>query len=234
MRPSLNLALLFPLVALVATLLGACSGPLVTYKFPQRKYQPARYAQDAASDSGLLWGETTSNVFEDARSRGLGDVVIVSIEEAADANGGASTKTSRKSNVEGGINNFMGAVEKFAKKHPNLDTSAMVKAMFSSSFEGDGETKRQGSLNATIPCQVKQVMPNGDLFIEGTKAIQINAEETHLYLSGVVRPFDIDMANTVSSGRILDARIDFSGRGVVSDKQRPGLLHRGLDHVFPF
>jgi flagellar L-ring protein precursor FlgH len=229
-----RLALIVPLVALIATLLGACSGPLVQYKFPTRKYQPARYAQDAASDSGLLWGETTSNVFEDARSRGLGDLVIVSIEEAADAVGGASTKTSRKSSIEGGINNFMGVVEKFAKKHPGIDTSALVKAMFSSSFEGDGETSRQGSLTATIPCQVKQVLPNGDLFIEGTKAIQINAEETHLYLSGVVRPFDIDMANTVSSGRILDARIDFSGRGVVSDKQRPGLLHRGLDHVFPF
>ena len=55
----------------------------------------------------------------------------------------------------------------------------------------------------------------------------------HLYLSGVVRPFDIDMANQVESGRILDARIDFSGRGVVSDKQRPGILHRALDHAWP-
>ena len=135
----MRLGLLVPLLALVATLLGACSGPLVTYKFPTRKYQPARYASDAASDSGLLWGETTSNVFEDARSRGLGDLVIVSIEEAADAVGGASTKTSRKSTIEGGINNFMGLVEKFAKKHPGIDTSALVKAMFSSSFEGDGD-----------------------------------------------------------------------------------------------
>ena len=56
----------------------------------------------------------------------------------------------------------------------------------------------------------------------------------HLYLSGVVRPYDIDMANTVSSSRVLDARIDFSGRGVVSDKQGPGMLHRGMDTVWPF
>lgn len=230
----MNLRWWVPILTLVAVVLGACSGPLVQYKFPERNYEPGKYAGDVAGDTGLLWGEHTANVLEDARSRRLGDLVIVRIEEAADAVGGASTKTSRKSSIEGGINNFMGVVEKFAKSHPNVDTSAMVKALFESSFEGTGETSRQGALTAMIPCQVKHVLPNGDLFIEGTKAIQINAEETHLYLSGVVRPFDIDMANTVASGRILDARIDFSGRGVVSDKQRPGLLHRGLDHVFPF
>lgn len=221
------------LLLLLATLVG-CAGPLTTYKFPKRDYKPGRYGADVASDTGLLWGEHTANVLEDARSRRMGDLVIVRIEESADAVDKASTKTSRKSNIEGGVSNFLGVVEKFAKKHPKVDTSAMVKAMFESSFQGDGETTRQGNLTATIPCQVKNVLPNGDLFIEGTKAIQINAEETHLYLSGVVRPFDIDMANTVASSRILDARIDFSGRGVVSDKQRPGLLHRGLDHVFPF
>lgn len=223
------------IVALASLVVAAgCSGPLVQYKFPTRDYKPGRYGADVASDTGLLWGEHTASVFEDARSRRLGDLVIVRIEESADAVDKATTKTSRKSSMEGGVSNFLGVVEKFAKSHPNLDTSAMVKAMFESSFQGDGETTRQGTLTATIPCQVKNVLPNGDLFIEGTKAIQVNAEETHLYLSGVVRPFDIDMANTVASGRILDARIDFSGRGVVSDKQRPGLLHRGLDHAFPF
>lgn len=230
----MSVRLLVTLVALVAVFLGGCSGPIIQYKFPTRDYKPAKYAGDVAGDNGLLWGEHTPNVLEDARSRRLGDLVIVSIEEAADAVGNASTKTSRKSSIQGGVNNFMGLVEKFSKKNPGVDTSALVKAMFESSFQGDGETKRQGALTAMIPCQVKHVLPNGDLFIEGTKAIQINAEETHLYLSGVVRPFDIDMANTVASSRILDARIDFSGRGVVSDKQRPGLLHRGLDHVFPF
>jgi flagellar L-ring protein precursor FlgH len=213
--------------------LPACSGPLTTYKFPTRNYAAGKYASDGAGDEGLLWGESTANVLEDARSRNLGDLVLVRIEESADAVGNATTKTSKKSSVSAGVNNFVGLIEKFAKRHPGVDTQALVKSVFESSFEGDGETKRQGALTAMIPCQVKQVLPNGDLFIEGTKAIQINAEETHLYLSGVVRPFDIDMSNTVASTRILDARIDFSGRGVVSDKQRPGLLHRALDHAWP-
>lgn len=220
------------LLAALAIATG-CAGPITNYKFPTREYKPGNYAGEGAGENGLLWGESTANVLEDARSRRLGDLVLVRIEESADAVGNATTKTSKKSSVSGGVNNFVGVLEKFAKRHPNVDTSALVKAVFESSFEGDGSTKRTGTLTAMIPCQVKQVLPNGDLFIEGTKTIQINAEETHLYLSGVVRPFDIDMTNTIPSGRILDARIDFSGRGVVSDKQKPGLLHRALDHAWP-
>jgi flagellar L-ring protein FlgH len=221
------------LALLLCAMVAGCAGPITTYKFPTREYKHGDYANESSGENGLLWSESTANVLEDARSRRLGDLVLVRIEESADAVGNATTKTSRKSTISGGINNFIGVIEKFAKRHPNLDTSAMVKSLFESSFEGDGSTKRTGTLTATIPCQVKQVLPNGDLFIEGTKTIQINAEEIHLYLSGVVRPFDIDKSNAIPSERILDARIDFSGRGVVSDKQKPGLLHRGLDHAWP-
>lgn len=210
-----------------------CAGPITTYKFPQRQYQPGNYDVDAATESGLLWGEHTSDVIEDNRSRRLGDLVIVKIEEAADANDSASTSASKKSSMKAGISNFFGLIEAFAKKHPNVDASALISALYESSFQGEGETKRSGSLAAMIPCQVKKVLPNGDLFIEGTKTIQINAEETHLYLSGVVRPYDIDMGNTVSSSRVLDARIDFSGRGAISDTQSPGLLHRGMNLAWP-
>lgn len=210
-----------------------CAGPITRYKFPEREYVPGEYAVDEATQNGLLWGEHTPNVIEDNRSRRLGDLVIVRIEEEADAADSATTKTSKKSEVSGGVSNFFGLIEKLSEKYPSLDTSSLVSALYQSSFEGDGETTRAGNLSATIPCQVKQVMPNGDLFIEGTKSIQINHEETHLYLSGVVRPYDIDMANTVSSQRVLDARIDFSGRGVISDKQSPGLLHRGMDLAWP-
>lgn len=223
--------LLFPCLAAFA--LSGCAGPVTSYKFPQRNYVPGEYAVDEATQNGLLWGEHTPNVIEDNRSRRLGDLVIVKIQEEADAQDSAKTKTSKKSEVTGGVSNFFGLIEKLAEKYPSLDTSSLVSAMFESSFAGEGETSRTGNLTATIPCQVKQVLPNGDLFIEGTKTIQINHEETHLYLSGVVRPYDIDMANTVSSQRVLDARIDFSGRGVISDKQSPGLLHRGMDLAWP-
>ncbi len=212
---------------------AACAGPVTTYKFPKRNYVPGEYDVDQADATGLLWGATTPNIVEDLRSRRLGDLVIVRIEESADASDQATTKTSSESDIEAGISNFFGAVEAFAARHPKVDKDALIKALYKTSFKGDGKTTRKGTLKATIACQVKKVLPNGDLFIEGTKTIQINAEETHLYLSGVVRPYDIDMSNTVSSSRVLDPRIDLSGRGVVSDKQRPGFLHRGIDAAWP-
>ena len=222
------------LVVAALWLASGCAGPVKTFEFPQRSYTPSDYAVDVSSKTGLLWGANTPLVIEDNRSRHLGDIVIVSIAESANASEEASTTTSTQSSVEAGFENFFGLVEAYAAKNPNFDKAALIKAMMKNSFQGDGETTRAGNLTATITCQVKQVLPNGDLFIEGGKTIQINREETHLYLSGVVRPYDIDMANTVSSARVLDARIDFSGRGVVSDKQGPGMLHRGMDTVWPF
>ena len=226
--------LLWLAVCSLVWLVAGCAGPVKAYEFPQRNYTPSDYAVDASSQTGLLWGENTPLVIEDNRSRRLGDIVLVRIAESANATEEATTTTSTQSSVEAGFENFFGLIEAYAAKNPNFNKAALIKALMKNAYKGDGETTRAGNLTATITCQVKQVLPNGDLFIEGGKTIQINREETHLYLSGVVRPYDIDMMNTVSSARVLDARIDFSGRGVVSDKQGPGMLHRGMDTVWPF
>lgn len=222
------------ILAGIAAMLMGCAGPIKAYTFPRRDYQPSDYDVDASTEQGLLWGENTQISTEDNRSRRLGDIVVVAVQEAADASESASTDTSKDSSVTAGLDNFLGLIEKWASKHPDIDKSSLVKAVYNSSFSGSGSTQRKDSLNATIPCQVRRVLPNGDLFIEGGKTIQVNREETHLYLSGVVRPYDIDMTNTVPSGRVLDARIDFSGRGVISDKQGPGLGTRAVDSLWPF
>jgi flagellar L-ring protein precursor FlgH len=222
------------LFALLFAALSGCAGPATAYKFPERKYVPSAYKKDVAQSNGLLWGEDTQSATEDNRSRELGDIVVVRIEEAADASKAASTDTARETSVDAGIDNLLGLVEKWASDKKSVDKSALIKALYRSGSKGSGQTNRRDTLTAMIPCQVKQVMPNGDLFVVGTKTILINREETNLYLSGVVRPYDIDMRNMVSSTRILDARIDFSGRGVISDKQGPGLLQRGADTLWPF
>ncbi|MEO8877789.1 MAG: flagellar basal body L-ring protein FlgH, partial [Polyangiaceae bacterium] len=77
-------------------------------------------------------------------------------------------------------------------------------------------------------------MPNGDLFLEGTKVVLINNEEYHLYVSGLVRPTDIAQDNTVASTRIADAQIEFTGRGDIADQQRKGWGARLLDTLNPF
>jgi flagellar L-ring protein precursor FlgH len=81
---------------------------------------------------------------------------------------------------------------------------------------------------------VTKVLPNGNLFIEGHRVILVNAEEQHFYISGVVRPIDIDQENSVKSAMVADAEIEFVGRGVLTDNQRQGWLSRFLSWVWPF
>ena len=81
--------------------------------------------------------------------------------------------------------------------------------------------------------RVVREMPNGDLFVEGTKVVLINNEEYHLYISGLVRPTDIAQDNSIASTVIADAQIEFTGRGDVADQNRKGWLARLLDSLNP-
>jgi flagellar L-ring protein precursor FlgH len=82
--------------------------------------------------------------------------------------------------------------------------------------------------------RVRKVLPNGDLYAEGTKVVMVGAEEHHVYISGVIRPQDIALDGTVSSGRVADAEIEFTGRGDINDTQRPGWLSRLFKKLWPF
>jgi flagellar L-ring protein precursor FlgH len=103
-----------------------------------------------------------------------------------------------------------------------------------SSFDANGSTGRTERLTATVPALVRKVLPNGNLFIEGHRVVLVNNEEHHFYISGVVRPIDIDQENSVKSSMIADAEIEFTGRGVVSEAQERGWLPKYLGWLWPF
>lgn len=86
----------------------------------------------------------------------------------------------------------------------------------------------------TLTCKVVEVRPNGNLVILGWKEVRSNKETQYLSLSGMVRPQDIKSNNTIPSDLIAEARIEYTGSGVVADKQAPGYGVRALDHVWPF
>jgi flagellar L-ring protein precursor FlgH len=120
------------------------------------------------------------------------------------------------------------------KSYPNVDPADLLKMASSYEFNGDGQTKRAGKLKGSIAVRVKQTLPNGDLFVEGTKVVMINHEEYHLYISGVVRPADIEGDNSVSSSLVADARVEFTGRGDINDQVERGWLNKILDFISPF
>ena len=112
--------------------------------------------------------------------------------------------------------------------------AASVKGGMKSDFEGDGSTTRSGDLTAFITCRVTEVMPNGNLRIVGTREVMVNHENQVIILSGTIRPRDIASDNIIRSIFVSDAKIAYSGSGVIDDRQRPGWLANFLDTVWPF
>lgn len=219
-------------VMLAAT---ACTTHVRPYKPKVRNYRPDQYDKTADQRlDGSLWSDSTDTLFTHRRSARIGDVITVVIHESANAQQGAGTDTSRKSDMNMGISAFGTAVKQLQAAYPNLDMSKLLAAGYQNDFSGQGQTSSSGSLNATLTARIKNVMPNGDFYIEGNKVVMVNEEESHLYFSGVVRPSDIQADNTIASNLIADAQVEYTGRGPVADKQRPGWFSRFVDWITPF
>ena len=101
-------------------------------------------------------------------------------------------------------------------------------------INGDGETTRDNTMTATISARVIDVTMDGNMVIQGYREVKTNNETQHIILSGIIRPQDISSDNSVLSSYIADARIEYSGTGVLTDKQRPGWFARVFDVVWPF
>ena len=217
-------------------LLAACATPeqpLVAIREPLEEIQPAEEPQ---KEAGSLWQETNSSMFSDRKARDIGDIVTVIISEQASASKEATTSSSRSSNMSASIPNFFGVESDklWANAHNPVDLQNIVNADFSNGFDGNGSTTRKEDLSAFLTTQVVGRYPNGQLKIRGGKEVMVNNEMQIIYLTGIIRPVDITSANTVNSTKILNARISYTGKGAISDKQRPGWAMRVLDNVWPF
>ena len=229
---------LFLLTAIALGELAACGPNHIRPFTPRnRKYEAGEYAvtqKSAKPSEGSIYTEAVAGFLEDTRAVRVGDVVFVRIDEQADAQGGASTKLTKDTNRSANLDALLGLVPAIQKAYPNIDPQQLVALAANSDFSGDGQTSRKGKLKGSIAVRVKKELPNGDLFIEGTKVVMINHEEYHLYVSGVVRPSDIGMDNAIKSSLIADAQVEFTGRGDVADQVERGWLTKILDSINPF
>ena len=117
-------------------------------------------------------------------------------------------------------------------KEANL--SKLIDASASSKFDGSGSTSRKETLSATISAKVVDVLPNGNLKIEGRRNVKVNNEDQIVTVRGTIRQRDISAENTINSIFIADAQISYSGEGIISDRQKPGWLMNLVDLLWPF
>ncbi len=234
----------------VAALIGCATYPVasVTVAPPPPAPETAGPVTAVRADyqENSLWQASNglSGLFLDTKARNLGDIVTIEIAESSKATNKANTETGRDSSLSAGIDSLFGienwwqdkALRALGTNMPKVNPfgAASVSGNMTSDFKGDGTTSRSGDLTAFITCRVTEVLPNGNLRIVGTREILVNHENQVIVLSGVIRPRDINDQNIIASRFIADAKIAYSGSGIIDDRQRPGWLANILDVVWPF
>jgi flagellar L-ring protein precursor FlgH len=233
--PRMWLAAAASLLALaLATLASGCASHIAPYKPKKRHFDPGSYGPQPASAPGSLYASGNAGMFEDRVATRIGDMLVIRIDERESALRDATSKLEKKNQTEYGVPASLGLLTALQAKHPDLDPAKLFGSNSDSKFNGSGKLEREGRLNATLPVRVRQILPNGDFFVEGTKVVMVDAEEHHIYVSGVVRAADIAEDNSVPSSRVGDAEIEYAGRGDVSDQQRQGWFSRVLGKIWPF
>ena len=224
--------------ALGGLFLAGCVKHIEPYTPKRRHYElPVPHsAYDAGRQTGSLFDPNGVGVrlTTDARAQAVNDVVIVVIDEQATAQRDTATSTNRSDEQTAQLNSFLNVIAKLEETYPSFNGANALSVVSESSFAGAGSTSRSDRLQATVPAMVRQVLPNGALFIEGHRVVLVNKEEHHFYISGVIRPEDIDGQGQVSSSRMADAQIEFTGRGDISSGSSKGWASRVLDVIWPF
>ncbi len=173
-----------------------------------------------------------SHMYADRKARRVGDIITVTISETATSAKSAQTTTKKSSSASGSASVSM----PMNGRSFNWGSTAVpaYQLAAASAFDGGGTTANSDQFTANISVTVRDVMPNGNLLIEGTRNVVIRDDRVTIVLSGMVRPEDIDMNNTVLSTMIADAAIRYSSSGTLANSQEKGFLFRMIDWINPF
>jgi flagellar L-ring protein precursor FlgH len=169
-------------------------------------------------------------LFADLKARRVGDILTIKLNESTAASKNAVTKTTKTTAVANTGPTIFGKTITAAGV-PILNTSMNG----SNSFDGEGASTQSNSLAGSLTVTVTDVQANGNLVVQGDKTLKLNQGEEFVHIAGVIRPADIATDNTVTSDRVADAHISYSGKGVVDSSNRVGWLARFFNSPFaPF
>jgi flagellar L-ring protein precursor FlgH len=173
--------------------------------------------------------------FRDPRAAKAGDILTVAIEIGDEASLANTTTRTRSAAESADLTSFLGLESKLNKILPDaVDPADLVGGGSDSSSTGTGTVNRSESIKLTVAAVVVDVLPNGNLVIQGRQEVRVNFEVRELTISGIVRPEDISNANTINQTQIVEARISYGGRGQITDVQQPRYGQQLCDLVFPF
>ena len=196
-------------------------------QMPMPTPQPVTYNPNS------LWRNGSRAFFKDQRAHQVGDLMTVKVRITDSATVQNETQRSRTSGENSGITDFIGA-----KTIPNPAKAVLpgriLTADSTSASDGKGSINRIDTVVTNVAAVVTQVLPNGNMVIEGKQEIRVNFEIRELIVAGIVRPEDIESDNTLDSTKIAEARIAYGGRGQLTDVQQQRYGQQLVDIVLPF
>src|SRR5437879_1837480 len=187
----------------------------------------------ASYNPNSLWRNGSRAFFKDQRAHQVGDLLTVTVNITDKANIANETQRSRTAKEDSGITDFIGAQTLGAQAKKVLP-GRILTADSTASSDGKGSVNRQEALQTNVAAVVTQVLPNGNLVVEGKQEIRVNFEIRELIVAGIVRPEDIQSDNTIDSSKIAQARIAYGGRGQITDVQQPRYGQQVMDVLLPF
>ena len=209
----------------------AVANPAVTMPMPQ--------AVEVERPHNSLWRPGARAFFKDQRAAQVGDILTVTINIADTASLENTTARSRTNSENAALPQFLGYdIQRLAKRLPGLnqgaDPSNLVEMTSSASSSGTGSVERSETITLRVAAVVTQVLPNGNLVVNGSQEVRVNNEARVLQVGGVLRPQDLRSTNEISHDRLAEARISYGGRGQISDVQQPRWGQQIYDILFPF
>jgi flagellar L-ring protein precursor FlgH len=181
-----------------------------------------------------LWKDDVSrSMVTDKRARAAGDVLTILIQESNTATKDNTTKTAKSSGIDASLETFLyspGASSLLTK----AGTLPALKMSGKNDFSGGGQINNSEKITARIAVTVVDVLPNGNLVIEGKRTTSFSGETQDAVLRGIVRTEDIAANNTIYSYNIADATIKFVSKGTITNTQKKGWFTRIWDKVSPF
>jgi flagellar L-ring protein precursor FlgH len=196
---------------------------------------PMPAVKEPIRQNNSLWAGNRQTFFKDQRATNVGDILTVMIDIDDEAELENETERSRTADEDVALNSALGLESQLSKVLPEgIVPADLVDANSTSRSSGSGSTEREEQVALKMAATVTQILPNGNMVIQGRQEVRVNFEKRILELAGVIRPEDITTDNTISHEKIAEARISYGGKGQITDLQQPRYGQQVYDILFPF
>lgn len=173
-----------------------------------------------------IWTKESASPYSTDKALKVGDIINIIVAESTSAQNQAGTKSDVKDDLALKLTN---TIQRLA---PIIGTNSQIDGQASNKYAGTGQTTRSNGVQARISAWVTEVLPNGNLEIEGKHRVQVNEEIQEITINGTVRPKDISGANTVYSYQVANANLVVRGSGVIAETESPGFITRIFNWLF--